>query len=242
MRREYVFAFGGLGAVAFGVVFLAPARRSLAEAPCSPEQPAICQRTCRAGNQQSCAVLGLLLVRGQGHEQDVDEGARLLRAACEAGNALGCGGMGSLHAAGLGVPKDLQKSQALFAKACQGGDMLSCDGLGGLHLSGELGRPDPDNAAHWYEKSCTLGSVRGCLSLGALLEDGVKSVNPASWNVVDLFTLACNARLALGCLFLADHFEAGRGVKADRKRAKELRASACSLGLRRACEGGHPQR
>ena len=211
---------------------------------CQPQDgPTICDEKCRANSQESCAVLGIMHLRGEiGGKQDLARAKKLLQSACSANVALGCGGLGSLY----GVQKDFQHARPLFEKACSMGDALSCESLGGLEQGAADNKVPADvpaaarRAGRYYRRACELGSGTGCAWVAALIAD--KVIPGTAKEALDLYLKACNGGMGMACRQAADLLtkdapewkEIAATLDAARL-ANDLLKQACKLGDSKAC-------
>ncbi len=214
-------------------------------AACQPQDGSdACMKKCEAKSQESCAVLGIMYLRGQvGNKPDYTRAEPLLRGACSAEVALGCGGLGSLY----GVQKKFKQARPLFEKACKMRDALSCESLGGLILGADGGKPPPSNltastrkANVYYKRACELGAPTACAFCAAFIVD--KIVQGTAKEALELYVKACSGGIGMACRQAADF------VMRDTPESKELAATldaprlsadllkrACELGDTKAC-------
>jgi len=199
---------------------------------CRPQEgPDACRTRCEGGSQQSCAVLGIMHLRGEvGDKPDYAEAERLLRRACSAKVALGCGGMGSLYGA---IRKDVKRARRMFERACAMGDALSCESLGGLTLGVDRKsrrRPSPADlrkAYGYYRRACNLGSGTACGFAAALIVDG--GARGTAKEAFEMFVKACNGGMNVGCRQAVDLLN--RDTPESRKLAAGFDASRLSSDL-----------
>jgi TPR repeat protein len=202
-----------------------------------------CAEKCKAKSQESCAVLGIMYLRGDiGNKQDFAKAEPLLRRACDAKVALGCGGLGSMFV----VQGNIEKGRPLFEKACTMGDALSCESLGGLAITPDGVTPPADikaasrKANVYYKRACELGSGTACGFCAAFILD--KIVDGTAKQALDLYVKACSGGMAIACRQAADLLskdtpeskELAAGYDAPRLIA-DLLKRACKLGDTKAC-------
>jgi TPR repeat protein len=230
--------------VVIAIVLAAPAIARPEPAACvAKDGPDACKQKCDAKSQQSCAVLGIMYLRGDvGNKRDLAKAEPLLRRACDANVALGCGGLGSF----LAVKGNVNKARPLFERACTMGDALSCESLGGLAMGADQVKPPPDPtaAAHkanvYYRRACELGSGDACGFCAAFIVD--KIVDGTAKEALDLYVKACSGGMAIACrqaaeLLVRDTPESkalAAGYDAPRLTA-DLLKRACKLGDPKAC-------
>lgn len=225
------------------VLAASPAARSEPAACVPKDGPDACKQKCDAKSQQSCAVLGIMYLRGQvGTKQDLTKAEPLLRRACDANVALACGGLGSLH----GVKGNFKKARPLFEKACTMGDALSCESLGGLAMGADHVPPPSEATAAarkanvYYKRACELGSGTACGFCAAFIVD--KIVEGTAKEAFELYVKACSDGMAIACRKAAELLakdtpesrEVAAGYDAPRLTA-DLLKRACKLGDPKAC-------
>jgi TPR repeat protein len=239
-------AIAAAAAVVFVVFFLAAAAIARAEPPaaCVPKDgPDVCKQRCDAKSPESCAVLGIMYLRGDiGGKHDLAKAEPLLRRACDAKVPLGCGGLGSLY----GVQGKFDKARALLERGCAMGDALSCESLGGQALGADGGKPPADIVAAsrkanvYYKRACELGSGTACGFCAVFIVD--KMVEGTAKEALDLYVKACSSGMAIACRQAAELLEKNTpeskelaaGYDAPRLTA-DLRKRACKLGDEKAC-------
>jgi TPR repeat protein len=230
--------------IAFVLAAPASARARPEPVACVPKDgPEACKRLCEEKSQQSCAVLGIMYLRGEvGGQQDFAKAEPLLRHACDAKVPLGCGGLGSL----LGSKGDFKTARPLFERACKMGDALSCESLGGITLGADGSKPPADVAAAtrkadvYYKRACELGSGTACGFCAVFIVD--KMVDGTAREALDFYMKACSGGMAIACRQVADLLSSdapewkavAAGFDAPRLVA-DLLARACKLGDAKAC-------
>ena len=241
----------GLVAVVIAPAFTRAGAGAPAPAACKPRDGAgACKTACDAGSRESCAVLGVMHLRGE-----VDGGGdpraaeRLLRGACSAKVALGCGGLGSLYMA----RKDQRRGRPLLEKGCAMGDALSCESLGGMALGFDGATPaSPDIrvstrvAVVHYRKACALGSGAGCAWVGAAIVD--HAVVGTAAEALDLCMKACNLGVGASCRqaleLLTDDTPESRALAAPLDMpnlSASLLERGCKLGDAKSCARKAPK-
>jgi hypothetical protein len=202
-----------------------------------------CMKKCEARSEVSCAVLGLMYLRGEvGNKPDHAKAEPLLHRACSAKVALGCGALGSLY----GVRGDFARARPLFEKACGMGDALSCESLGGIILGADGSEARSDllaatrKANVYYKRACDLGAATACAFCAAFIVD--KIVKGTVKEALELYVKACNGRMALACRQAADlvtgdtpESKALAATLDAPRLAAELLSRACKLGDTNAC-------
>ena len=72
------------------------------------------EKTCDDGYIDSCSVLGMLYMDGQGVKQDYHKAAKLFEKACNGENIESCSVLGVLYESGEGVEQDYLKATELY--------------------------------------------------------------------------------------------------------------------------------
>lgn len=210
--------------------------------PCNPEDGVgACEAACDAGVQESCAFLGLLLLRDGQH----DKAEPLLTRACAARIALGCGGLGSLHV----LRKAWEPAREYLERGCSMGDGLACESLGGL-VQGGGGAPAPadvtralQEAVPLYRRACELGATRGCGWVAAAIADG--AIEGTLQEALELYVKACGGadsmpiacRHAVGLLHRGSDESRQLASQFDVERlTADLLSRGCELGDTMSCE------
>jgi uncharacterized protein len=167
------------------------------------------ERACASGNQDGCALEGLLYAFGLGVRADPARGKDLMTKSCEAGNSTGCDVLGLAYGSGVSVSKDKNKAFELFSNSCKGGFYDGCANLGTCYLYGIGVQQDSGKALENFDRACTLGHEQ--------------------------LTTACEGGYASACKNLARCYSRGVAVQQDPAKAKELLNQACKMGDRAAC-------
>lgn len=91
------------------------------------QQSSSLKKTCDSGYADSCGVLGILYMNGQGVKQDYNKAAELFEKACNGENAQGCYNLGFLYVKGQGVRQDYRIAKEYFGESCDLGHQNGCD-------------------------------------------------------------------------------------------------------------------
>ena len=75
------------------------------------------EKTCDSGYVDSCGVLGMLYMNGQGTKQDYNKAAELFEKACNGKNIESCSILGVFYESGQGVKQDYLKAAELYKKS-----------------------------------------------------------------------------------------------------------------------------
>jgi TPR repeat protein len=217
------------------------------EAPhaCAPGRFQGCTTQCQRGHADSCVILGVMFLRGQGVPADETRAANLFERACKADSMAGCNNLGVAFSEGQGRGRDYARAGELFRQACYGGTMHGCVNLGELYETGRGVTKDYQAAAARYEQACHGGVLVGCATLGLLWESG-RLGTPDSAQAMQLYTQACGDIDYLieqcdggepdGCTAYGICLVHGLGTPADRDRGATALQRGCQWGLAGACD------
>lgn len=187
-----------------------------------------CLDQCKAGNAKSCAKLSLMVVKGEGAPQSVEQGPPLAMMACKRGDAAGCTLLGSYLQHGVGTQKNLKDAAEAYAKGCDEGDAEGCQWIGTMLLIG-LGAPrDTKLAAKALSKGCKGGAHGACSDLG-LLALGGQGFDKDLPTAAGLFKRACDGDNGTGCSNLGYMHEFGAGTPKDVRASLQAYLKACKL-------------
>ena len=195
--------------VFFTVFVLGASERDLAEdkAPCDANG---LQKSCDAGDFESCDNLGLAYIGIKLEECDLDKNY-------EKAFAL------------------FKKAFALFKKACDGEYVRACVNLGVAYRKGEGVKADAPKAVLLYKKACDSGYLLGCANLGSLYEQGL-GVKKDAQKAAEIWGKACEAKDGMSCFNLGVlYYNAMLGEK-DVTSAKNYLQKACTYGWKDGCD------
>ena len=116
--------------------------------------------------------LGVLYLRGQGLEQNVDRAVVLFRSAAEKGLRTAEKNLGELYAEGVGVPRDDVIAVHWFGLAAAKGDPGAQLSLGIMYAEGRGAVRDYALAMSWFRKSATQGNAEAQANIGHLYRAG----------------------------------------------------------------------
>jgi TPR repeat protein len=197
------------------------------------------QRSCLAGQAESCFQLGMLFYYGRDtYPRDRAKSFRAFSRGCDLGDSRACNNMGDALAYGDGIVRDVEGASVAFLKACRFGEALGCANLGYMAEHGQGIPRDRARARSLYREACGAGDIYGCLHVDMLAaEDAGSPRDPdvalARWR------RACEppGRDARACAFMGVMYEDGPdGVSRDEARSQQAMSRACDLGETRACE------
>jgi TPR repeat protein len=190
-----------------------------------PELEKACEK-----DPDACALLGGMMVRGEGTPIDPRRGFYLLDQACTAGNARGC----CTIAVENYDPNDAQAQTegSKCALACDGGSAPACRAIETMRRAGGPRATDPKArsraqlARELDQKACQQGDAAACHGLAEiLLDDGdAAAVDRAR----KLLGRACDAGLGRSC-------ELAARARGYTKGAQRWLQKGCDLGVARAC-------
>jgi hypothetical protein len=170
----------------------------------------ISERLCTDGNQDGCAVQGILYAHGLGVAADGARGLSLMTKSCDSGSSIGCELLGLTYAEKEGpVALDYGKSLELLTKSCDGGFAVGCVYEAELYLNGIGTAKDTARAWDTFDRSCTIGMP---------------------W-----FSMACEAGDAGNCKNVGRCYSRGVGVAKDPGKMKDFFSRACTLGDQAMC-------
>ncbi len=198
---------------------------------CTKDSESDCRRLCRAGDAESCARLGALLLADAQDPKAHARVLRLFRKACEGGSGKGCNGVGVMHQRGVGVAQDLVRAQQRYREACDKKYAGGCYNLGQLYRTGTAVDKDLSKAAGYFERACAGRDGDGCAALGALHWDGTGVAQDRDL-ATELFARACQQDVARGCHNLG----VTQRVAGKLDDAKRSLARGCKLGSKPACQ------
>ncbi len=199
-----------------------------------PMAIALFKKGCNDTKEDSCAGLGIAMLRGEGVPKDTSGAITLLQTACDGGSLLGCSGLGTAFLEGSGVPKDPKRGIGLYERACDGGEMVGCTSLATAYTFGTGVAKDDARAAALYDKACGAGIVLACTNLGFAYDNGA-GLPRDERHADELYEKACTGGSLLACTYLAFAYQNGTGVTKDDRRAGELFERACVHGYQPAC-------
>ena len=182
--------------------------------------------------------LGVLLLRGQGVEEDPVEARKWFERAAAQGLPGALYNMGMLHLRGYGTPVDRVVAADWLQQAAEKGDPEAQFYLGTLYFRGTGPGSNPALAAHWFEQAALQGVVEAKFNLALLLLEG-KGLPPDEPRAVSLLESIAGthdeAELALAKLHLEhsdDPVRADKALALFRKLAEEGRPEAqAALGM-----------
>lgn len=196
-----------------------------------------CLDQCKAGNAKSCAKLSLMVAKGEGAPQSLEQAAPLASIACKGGDAAGCTLLGGYLENGIGTTKNLKEAAKAYAKGCDDGDAEGCQWVGTMLLTG-IGIPrDTKLAAQALTKGCKGGAHGACSDLG-LLALGGQGFDKDLPTAAGLFRRACDGDNSTGCSNLGYMHEFGAGIAKDVKASLQSYAKACKLDERSCTQLG----
>ncbi|MCF0158671.1 MAG: sel1 repeat family protein [Veillonella sp.] len=119
------------------------------------------------------AEKGLCLVKGNGYEQNIDEGVKLIKQSADNGNDAGITYLGTLYVLGNGVSKDINKGIELLKNGANHGNRSANDVLANLYFWGIEGEVSADESkAYKYAMNGSANNGNTALVLGFCYEYG----------------------------------------------------------------------
>lgn len=195
---------------------------------------AVHEKACGLGRAASCTAAAYRYKRGSGVPVDPTRVASLYQKACELKDATACTSLGHIYLSGEGTSKDEGRAAQLFRSGCDGGDGYGCSSLGFAYQRGKGVDADPKRALELFEKACAASEPE-CSRLADALVAGILA--PANFaRAASLYDQECQREDGYSCNALATAYGNGMGVPRDGAKATALRARACGLGHKVACE------
>ena len=140
-------------------------------------------------------------------------------------SAKDCDDLASRYQQGKGVAKDGRKAAHLYELACDKGSTRGCKGIAILLSTGVSIPFDEARALKFYQRGCYLGDKWACGAVAQSYEQGSQISGAVAQDLVRsarLYQGLCDDGDPCSCISLADLYSRGRGVKKDKRRAKEL--------------------
>jgi len=219
----------------------------------APSEPAVSaegQATnlrCQAGENQACAALGRMYLRGLGATRSLDAAETTLQRPCEAGIADACADLGEVYIERREKTDALPKAARLFQIACDRGSAKGCARLGRSLLFGVGVDTNQARAIELLDTVCKRGEPEACVSLGGFYM-GAGGARRDYATALRLFEQAVANGGGHGTL--AVMYWNGYGVERDLEHARMLLEVGCQQGDALAClnlgimcqlgEGGEP--
>ena len=193
---------------------------------------------CDRAELSACFRIGTWHLNGWGVPINVERGLTVLSAACEAGDTNSCWAVGTAYMTGPPERRNLARALAMLRPICDGGDADGCASVGNIYELGDstdLPPRDPARAIEYYTRACDGRSGGGCLRLGQVTANRLLGGSGDVVAAAHYYARSCDLDFMLGCEQLAQSYESGTGVPADRARALQLYRRVCDGGLRRGC-------
>jgi len=191
------------------------------------------EKACDYNKFEGCYAAASLII---GNEKEKDNGSdvkkalNLLEKACNNEIYDACLLEGVIYMNGEGVKKNPIKAFNLFEQICKLNYLPGCSLLGTMYENGMGVLPDMLLAEKYYKMSCKGGFIPACVDLGSMyLRKGEISKG------IELYKMACDNNIALGCRNLAVTYRSGDGVPRDINKAIKLYKKACDLGDKGSC-------
>lgn len=114
----------------------------------------------------------VMLLKGQGVTQDVEQARVLMEKAAGLGDALAMTNLGSMYGGGVGVETDIAAARGWYEKAAEAGSGEAMYQLGLMAQDGDGAPKDDAVAKSWFEKAAALNHAGALYSLGTYAEGG----------------------------------------------------------------------
>ena len=201
-----------------------------------PDQPALLEPLCDAGEGLACGKLGGFYASGASVAPSQTKAFSLFKRACEAGSMAGCHDLGRAYLLGLGVEKDPDKGRSLIGRACNAGLAEGCVNLGTLYARGNGLRKDKAKAQSLYGLACDAGLIDGCLYAGSVYQFMPTQENYEKWREevaksMNYLERACDGGRAKGCYQLAGYLSVQKRDDA----ARRFYERSCSEAVPKGC-------
>lgn len=202
---------------------------------------------------EASGLLGQLLVQGQGMDQDIGKGVRLLEMAVNAGDLSATCALGSLYADGSKVRKNVKKAAKLLNHALRSGYTPAAVTLGGLHLAGEGVPKSLDLAIECFEMALAsktdispLAATMMGLTLMKRAQNGQRRLTDHKV-ALSLLEIGHEGDSAAASITLWEHYKMSDRAKACKYvEAAHWASYACGVPMHNAtftwgsqCLGGH---
>ncbi len=130
------------------------------------------QKACDGGQIESCSILGMMYVNGEGVHEDLVKAAALFKLVCDnpqhdETRVGGCVLLGILYELGGGVRQDYAKAAELYQGGCDLAVYNACYRLGKLYQEGKGVPKDAKKATAFYKKACDGKIKEGCAIIAA---------------------------------------------------------------------------
>ena len=125
-----------------------------------------------SGDSRGENGLGVLYLRGQGVDRDVDRAVVLFRSAAEKGLRTAQKNLGELYVEGVGVERDALAAMHWFRLAATQGDAGAQLRLGVVYAQGRGVEQDHALAKEWFHKSAEQGNAEAQANIGHLYRAG----------------------------------------------------------------------
>ncbi|ARU89769.1 tetratricopeptide repeat protein [Pseudomonas sp. M30-35] len=124
------------------------------------------------GELEAQALLGQILLDGQGIERDTALARRWFSIAAERGHSMARNMLGRCHEHGWGGPIDLHSALNCYQLAAAQGLDWAMYNLANLLATGRAGTLDLPQAFVWYQRAAELGHAKSMNLLGRFYEEG----------------------------------------------------------------------
>ena len=153
-----LLALGVPAAAQSGVVEKTEAELALQKASSRLQQSAEARSEaetgCAAGEADACFLLGDMMRRGNGGQQDYKGAAEAYQKACTLNHAGACAALAYLATNGKGIDQDLAEARSLYKQSCDLGDVSGCAGYGNMLFTGQGGRKNVAEGTRVLRQAC----------------------------------------------------------------------------------------
>jgi TPR repeat protein len=195
-------------------------------------------RGCELGHADSCAKAALGHLDGLATKRDEARATALYAIGCELRDEESCEAASAAYAFGIGVAKDEAHAEELFLRGCTA-KPGAC--FGAAIVLRDRGQHDSEKFAfHAFSRLCRTKLLpTACVGAGVMAQEG-KGIEKSDAIARELYDLACQAKVPIGCLDLASAIS-----DEDPKRAIQLWRDTCAapesggcMALMRTYESG----
>lgn len=124
------------------------------------------------GNNEARYILGMMFLRGEHFEKNVDRAIEFLDLAASEGYIKAQSELGDLYYEGELVKKDIRQAIKYFGNAAELGDAKAQYRLGELYLKGRIFKKDPEKALMWLTRASEQDYPEANYYMGHIYETG----------------------------------------------------------------------
>lgn len=178
------------------------------------------QKACELGDKDSCENANKISLDNPCNGMELEE----------------CLNKGIDYYYGKGVKKDFKVAKRIFTYGCEKNEEQACFGLGLMYLNGSGVLKDHKTSLKFFKKSCKLGFGSACSNAAWIYMHGKKVKHNKRQAVLYEEKGCYELKSGISCYTLGNYYLTGRGVRKNRKKARELYKKSCELGYKDACK------